>query len=94
MGTTTYSHLRENLAEVWDEVESTQEPVIVKRRGHQDLALIPADELEGLRETAHLLRSPRNARRLLEALARAYEGHSDQIDPSALRGKLGVSEDS
>ena len=93
MGTTTYSHLRDNLAEVWDEVESTQEPVIVKRRGHQDLALIPADELEGLRETAHLLRSPRNSRRLLEALARAYEGRDERFDPSTLREKLGLSQD-
>jgi antitoxin YefM len=92
MGTTTYSHLRENLAEVWDEVEETQEPVIVKRRGHEDLALIPADELESLRETAHLVRSPKNARRLLEALARAYEGGTEQIDPASLASELGVAD--
>ena len=70
MWTATYSHLRENLAEIWDQVEDTQEPVIVKRRGHQDMAILPADELESLRETAYLLRSPKNARRLLEAILR------------------------
>lgn len=93
MGTTTYSHLRENLAEVWDEVESTQEPVIVKRRGHQDLALIPADELESLRETAHLLRSPKNARRLLEALARAHDGSTERIELQTLPATLGISDE-
>lgn len=93
MGTATYSHLRENLAEIWDEVEETQEPVIVKRRGHQDLALIPADELESLRETAHLLRSPKNARRLLEALSRAYQGRTEQVEPSALAAELGLTRD-
>lgn len=90
MGTTTYSHLREHLAEVWNEVESTQEPVILKRKGHRDLALIPADELESLRETAHLMRSPRNARRLLAALARAAQGTGAAVDPESLRGELGL----
>lgn len=93
MGTATYSFLRENLAEVWDQVEDTQEPVIVKRRGHQDLALIPADELASLTETAHLLRSPKNARRLLEALTRALQGRTEQIDPSVIAAELGVSGD-
>ena len=46
MTTATYSQLREHLAEVWDQVEDTQEPIIVSRKGHQDLAILPADELE------------------------------------------------
>ena len=81
MGTASYSHLREHLAEVWDQVEDSQEPVIVSRRGHQDMAILPADELESLRETAHLMRSPRNARRLLEAIVRATNGEGEAIDP-------------
>ena len=92
MGTTTYSQLRENLAKVWDEVEDTQEPVIVKRRGPRDLALIPADELESLRETAHLLRSPKNARRLLEALVRAQQGESERVELTVLRDRIGVTD--
>jgi len=91
MGSATYSSLRENLAEVWDEVESTQEPVIVKRRGHQDLAILPAAELESLRETAHLLRSPKNAQRLLEALNRALAGQGRRAKPSALRAEFGLT---
>lgn len=91
MTTATYSHLRENLAEIWDRVEDTQEPVIVKRKGHQDMALIPADELESLRETAHLLRSPKNARRLLEAIARAVSGDEESTDADEVRKRLGLT---
>lgn len=68
---TTYTRLREELASVLDQVAEDQEVVIVRRRGSPDVALIPAAELAGLMETAHLLRSPRNARRLLTALRRA-----------------------
>jgi antitoxin YefM len=51
-----------------------QDVVIVRRRRGGDVALIPASELAGLIETAHLLRSPKNARRLLRALNRAKRG--------------------
>ncbi len=68
---TTYTRLRDNLATVLDKVSDDHEVVIVRRRGSPDVALIPADELTSLMETAHLLRSPRNAQRLLTALKRA-----------------------
>ena len=71
---TTYTSLRANLASVLDHVADQQETVIVRRKGSRDVALIPATELAGLTETAHLLRSPRNARRLLTALQRAELG--------------------
>jgi antitoxin YefM len=93
MASETYSRLRENLAEIWDRVEDTQEPVIVTRRGHQDMAILPADELESLRETAYLLRSPKNARRLLEAIARAVQGETQAVDATALREELGLTDD-
>lgn len=86
MTMTTYSQLRERLAEVWDQIEDTQEPVIVSRKGHQDLAILPADELANIRETAHLLRSPKNTRRLVEALARAFSDEEQiRVSPAALR---------
>ena len=68
---TTYTSLRANLAGVLDQVVDQRQTVIVRRRVSRDVALLPADELAGLVETAHLLRSPRNARRLLAALQRA-----------------------
>lgn len=71
---TTYTRLRENLASILDQVADQQETVIVRRRNSRDIALIPARELAGLMETAHLLRSPENARRLLSALHRAERG--------------------
>jgi antitoxin YefM len=71
---TTYTRLRQNLASVLDQVSEDQETVIVRRRGAHDVALIPAGELAGLVEMAHLLRSPKNAQRLLTALRRATRG--------------------
>ena len=54
-----------------DRVVEDREVVMVRRRQGGDVALVAADELDGLLETAHLLRSPRNAARLLSALERA-----------------------
>ncbi|MDP1993095.1 MAG: type II toxin-antitoxin system prevent-host-death family antitoxin [Syntrophales bacterium] len=71
---TTYTHARANLSKLFDEVTENREIVIVKRRRGEDIALVAADELAGLTETAHLLRSPKNARRLLQALAGAQAG--------------------
>lgn len=71
MTSVSYSYAREHLADIWDEVEDAQQEVVLKRRGHEDLALVPARELRSLRETSHLLSSPRNAARLLTALARS-----------------------
>ena len=68
---TTYTRLRQGLATVLNQVANDQEVVIVRRKGAGDVALVPAEELAGLIETAHLLRSPRNAQRLLRALRRA-----------------------
>lgn len=70
---TTYTALRENLASYLDRVTDDQEIVVVKRRGAPDVALIPADELSSLMETAYLLRSPKNAQRLMEAVAESKE---------------------
>jgi antitoxin YefM len=85
---TTYSSLRENLATVLDQVIDQQDIVIVRRRGARDVALIPASELAGLMETAHLLRSPRNARRLMTALRRAKAGKLRPGTTTTLRKEM------
>jgi antitoxin YefM len=85
---TTYTSLRENLASVLDQVVDQQETVIVRRRGSRDVALIPAVELAGLMETAHLLRSPANARRLLAALNRASQGKGKASTVEELRREI------
>ena len=58
---TTYTEARANLAKLLDRVTNDQEVVFIRRRGREKVALVAADELESLMETAHLLRSPRNA---------------------------------
>lgn len=85
---TTYTHLRENLAGILDAVVDQQDIVIVRRKGARDVALIPASELAGLLETAHLLRSPRNARRLLAALRRAGSGKLRPASVADLRREI------
>ena len=87
---TTYTALRENLASYLDRVVDDREVVVVKRRGARDVAIIAADELAGLEETAYLLRSPKNAERLRRALNRAKrgEGKAESIDD--LRKSVGL----
>lgn len=87
---TTYTSLRERLASVLDQVVNDQEVVIVRRRGAKDVALVPAGELTSLMETAHLLRSSKNARRLLAALARAARGKGKPESVDKLRREMGL----
>ena len=88
---TTYTQLRETLASVLDRVVDDREIVIVRRRGAKDVALIPAEELAGLLETAHLLRSPKNAQRLFSALRRAEKRIGVPQSISDLRRDLGFA---
>jgi antitoxin YefM len=77
--TISYTKAREQLADVLDQVENDQEDVIITRKGHEDVALVSAAELAALRETAHLMRSPRNALRLLQAFERASAGKRRKV---------------
>jgi len=90
---TTYTTLRQSLASVLDRVANDREVFVIRRRGAKTVALIPADELMGLIETAHLLRSPKNADRLLSALKRAA-GRKGKPEPlEKLRRELGLGAD-
>jgi antitoxin YefM len=91
MTETTYTHLRQSLASVLDRVANDREVVIVVRKGERKVAMVPADELAGLMETAHLLRSPKNAQRLLTALRRAIgrKGRSEPLEK--LRREMGLA---
>ncbi len=88
---TTYTSLRENLASVMDRVVNNGEIVIIRRKGDQRVAMIAADELSGLLETAHLLRSPKNAQRLLDAMASVKRGKAKKLESlDKLRQELGL----
>ena len=78
---TTYSQAREQLKTLMDRAVEDREVIVVRRRTGGDVAMIAADELESLVETAHLLRSAKNAERLLTALRRA---RSDALAPTPL----------
>jgi antitoxin YefM len=88
---TTYTRARATLAKLCSRVASTREPVIIHRRNAEDVALVAVDELESLLETAHLLRSPKNAQRLLSALERARKGEGRPSSVEKLRHDLGLS---
>src|SRR5437660_11562778 len=87
---TTYTQARANLKALLDEAVDSREPVIIHRRGGEDVALISADELRSLIETAHLLRSPANAERLLRALKRAQDGRLKPESIAKLRRSVGL----
>ncbi len=66
--------------------------MVIQRRGAEDVALIAADELESILETAHLLRSPKNAERLLTALRRAQQRKLKPSTVDDLRAEVGLDQ--
>lgn len=87
---TSYTDARANLARFCDEAVDNREVVIIQRQEGEDVALIAASELASLMETAYLLRSPRNAERLLTALERAKAGQEEPQTLDQLRQSLGL----
>ena len=73
-----------------NQVTDDREIVVIRRRGHEDVAMVSASELSGILETAHLLRSPKNAARLMRALKRARAGGGERISIEELRKEFGV----
>ncbi|PTN31537.1 type II toxin-antitoxin system Phd/YefM family antitoxin [Desulfonatronum sp. SC1] len=89
---TTYTNARANFSTLCDTVVEDREIVVITRRTGQDVALVAADELSSLMETAHLLRSPKNARRLLTALNRALDGEGEAGTLQKLKTEAGLAE--
>ncbi|HEX9733092.1 MAG TPA: type II toxin-antitoxin system Phd/YefM family antitoxin [Thermoanaerobaculia bacterium] len=88
---TTYTQARANLAKLCDQVTDDREVVIIERRNGHPVAMVDAAELISLLETAHLLRSPKNAQRLLAALERARAGTVEPQSVENLRQELGLA---
>lgn len=74
MNAVTYSKVRENLAKTMDKVCDDHSPIIVTRKNERSVVMISLEDYQALEETAYLLRSPRNARRLLESIAELEAG--------------------
>jgi len=81
MKTMSYTESRARYAEVLDAVIDDREEIVVTRSGHEPVVIVSLDEFESLRETAYLMRSPKNARRLLDAMERleADGGHAHDL---------------
>ena len=74
MDAITYSSARANLAKTMDRVCEDHEPIIITRNGEQSVVMLSLDDFKALEETAYLLRSPLNAKRLLAAVSQLAEG--------------------
>ena len=74
MDAITYSTARANLADTMDRVCEDHEPIIITRNGEQAVVMMSLEDFKALEETSYLLRSPRNARRLLESIATLESG--------------------
>ncbi|OMH23463.1 prevent-host-death protein [Tersicoccus phoenicis] len=80
MRTMSYTESRARYAEVLDSVTNDREEVIITRAGHDPVVMVSLADYESLRETAYLMRSPANARRLLDAMQRLESGRGVQHD--------------
>ena len=89
---TTYTQARANLAALCDRVAETREPYLIERRNGKNVVLIAEAELNSMLETAHLLRSPRNAARLAAAVERALGAKTPASTLEDLRQELGLDE--
>lgn len=74
MNALTYSQARSNLAKTMDKVCDDHSPIIVTRKNQRSVVMISLEDYQALEETAYLLRSPKNPRRLLESVAELESG--------------------
>src|SRR4051812_34158366 len=72
--TMSYSESRAKYAETLDSVVNDREEVVITRAGHEPVVIVSLDDYESLKETAYLLRSPENARRLIASIERLESG--------------------
>ena len=77
MKTLSYTESRARYAEVLDSVVNDREEVVITRAGHEPVVIVSLADFESLRETAYLMRSPANARRLLDAMERLEGGRGE-----------------
>lgn len=80
MKTLTYTAARGNLAKTMEKVCDDHAPVVITRKTAQPVVMMSLEDFEALEETAYLLRSPKNARRLLESIAELETGKGVEKD--------------
>lgn len=80
MKTMSYTESRAKYADVLDGVVDDREEVVITRAGHDPVVIVSLEDYESLRETAYLMRSPANARRLLDSMERLEGGQGQTHD--------------
>jgi len=74
MSHVSFTELRANMAKHFDKVEADRTELVVTRQNHEPVVVMPLAELEGLRETLHLLSTSANADHLLKSIAEIEAG--------------------
>ena len=74
MDTLTYSEARSKLANTMDRVCDDHAPIVITRKNSQSVVMMSLDDFQSLEETAYLLRSPKNAKRLIESIVELKSG--------------------
>lgn len=74
MDAISYTTARANLAKTMEKVCDDHAPVIITRKSESPVVMISLEDYQAMEETAYLLRSPGNARRLLESIAELESG--------------------
>ncbi|HEY8745959.1 MAG TPA: type II toxin-antitoxin system prevent-host-death family antitoxin [Chloroflexota bacterium] len=87
----SYTEARDHLAALLDRATDDHDVVVIERRGKKPVVLVAEEEWSSLQETAHLLRSPHNAERLLRSLERARRGEGEVTTLEQLRAELGLA---
>ncbi len=82
MKTMTYSESRARYAEVLNAVTDDREEIVITRAGHEPVVIVSLEDYESLKETAYLLRSPANARRLLASIEELENGGGTVREPA------------
>jgi len=87
------NYARDHLAALMDRAAHDREVVVIERHGNKAVVLVAEEEWSSLQETAHLLRSPRNAERLLRSIARVGRNEGEVTSVEELRAELGFVEE-
>jgi antitoxin YefM len=77
----TYTNARQNLADTMMKVCESHTPMIITRRKEESVVIMSLDDYEALEETSYLLRSPKNAKRLLESIEQLEAGRGRKRKP-------------
>jgi len=81
----TYSHTRQHLAEIMNKVADDRAPVLITRQAGNPVVMMSLQDFNALEETAYLMRSPKNAKRLMESIGQlaAQGGQQRELLPDA-----------